>query len=46
MFAAFGSIVVKRKETIKKKNEHIEYFNSLKSAEKGIDLAGMLTFKN
>jgi len=29
-----------------KKNENIEYFDSLKSAEKGINIAGMLTFKN
>jgi len=46
MFTTFKKIVAKKKETIMKKNEHVEYFDSLKSAEKGIDIAGMLTFKN
>ena len=40
------SIVRNKREKIEQRNESIEYFDSLKSTEKGIDIAGMLHFKN
>jgi hypothetical protein len=40
------SLVRTKRDKIEQKNESIEYFDSLKSTEKGIDIAGMLHFKN